>query len=141
MDTAHFKLATGGTSLIEEVHSDGSAGRLDFMAMQLCNSWGNLCSRCACGGETDRDEQDYQAGEHSPFRHCRQACRPGLWQAGIEARWDAICQSKTRIETQYYLGSGGVGSKGTAVRSKVEENQLVERFRRNGFRIANSVPL
>ncbi len=29
--TARFSLATGGTSLIEEVHSDGSAGRLDFM--------------------------------------------------------------------------------------------------------------
>jgi hypothetical protein len=33
MGTAHFNLATGGTSLIEEVHSDGSAGRLDFMVV------------------------------------------------------------------------------------------------------------
>jgi hypothetical protein len=31
--TAQFRLATGGTSLIEEVHSDGSAGRLDFMVV------------------------------------------------------------------------------------------------------------
>lgn len=31
--TARFNLATGGTSLIEEVHSDGSAGRLDFMVV------------------------------------------------------------------------------------------------------------
>jgi hypothetical protein len=31
--TARFTLATGGTSLIEEVHSDGSAGRLDFMVV------------------------------------------------------------------------------------------------------------
>ena len=31
--TARFSLATGGTSLIEEVHSDGSAGRLDFMVV------------------------------------------------------------------------------------------------------------
>ena len=30
--TARFTLATGGTSLVEEVHSDGSAGELDFMA-------------------------------------------------------------------------------------------------------------
>ncbi|HEY2459790.1 MAG TPA: DUF1579 family protein [Candidatus Acidoferrum sp.] len=31
--TARFTLATGGTSLMEEVHSDGSAGRLDFIAI------------------------------------------------------------------------------------------------------------
>jgi hypothetical protein len=31
--TARFALATGGTSLIEEVHSDGAAGKLDFMVI------------------------------------------------------------------------------------------------------------
>jgi hypothetical protein len=31
--TARFTLATGGTSLIEEVHSDGSAGKLDFIVI------------------------------------------------------------------------------------------------------------
>jgi hypothetical protein len=31
--TARFTPATGGTSLIEAVHSDGSSGRLDFMVV------------------------------------------------------------------------------------------------------------
>src|SRR5258708_6524266 len=31
--TAQFALATGGTALIENVRSDGSAGKLDFMAV------------------------------------------------------------------------------------------------------------
>jgi hypothetical protein len=28
---AHFTIGTGGTSLIEDYHSNGSAGRLDFL--------------------------------------------------------------------------------------------------------------
>jgi hypothetical protein len=32
--TARLSLGTGGTTLIEDYHSDGSAGRLDFIALE-----------------------------------------------------------------------------------------------------------
>jgi len=47
--TAKFSLATGGTSLIEEVHSDGSAGRLDFMVVIWWDSETKVYNLFACG--------------------------------------------------------------------------------------------
>ena len=50
--TARFTLATGGTSLIEEVHSDGSAGRLDFMVVIWWDNEAKVYNffTCANGG-------------------------------------------------------------------------------------------
>lgn len=47
--TAHFRLATGGTSLIEEVHSNGSAGRLDFMVVIWWDSEAKVYNFFTCG--------------------------------------------------------------------------------------------
>jgi hypothetical protein len=47
--TARFSLATGGTSLIEEVHSDGSAGRLDFMVVIWWDNEAKIYKFFTCG--------------------------------------------------------------------------------------------
>jgi hypothetical protein len=47
--TAQFRLVTGGTSLIEEVHSDGSAGRLDFMVVIWWDSGAKIYKVFTCG--------------------------------------------------------------------------------------------
>ncbi len=47
--TAQFSVATGGTSLIEEVHSNGSAGRLDFMVVIWWDSETKVYNFFACG--------------------------------------------------------------------------------------------
>ena len=47
--TARFTLATGGTSLIEEVHSDGSAGRLDFMVVIWWDNEAKIYNFFTCG--------------------------------------------------------------------------------------------
>jgi hypothetical protein len=47
--TARFKLATSGTSIIEEVHSDGSAGRLDFMVVIWWDSDAKTYKFFTCG--------------------------------------------------------------------------------------------
>jgi hypothetical protein len=47
--TARFSLATGGTSLIEEVHSDGSAGKLDFMVIIWWNADAKSYEFFTCG--------------------------------------------------------------------------------------------
>jgi hypothetical protein len=47
--TARFTLATGGTSLIEEVHSDGSAGRLDFMIVIWWDNEAKIYNFFTCG--------------------------------------------------------------------------------------------
>jgi hypothetical protein len=47
--TARFSLATGGTSLIEEVHSDGSAGRLDFMVVIWWDNEAKVYNFFTCG--------------------------------------------------------------------------------------------
>jgi hypothetical protein len=47
--TARFTLATGGTSLIEEVHSDGSAGRLDFMVLIWWDNEAKIYNFFTCG--------------------------------------------------------------------------------------------
>jgi hypothetical protein len=47
--TARFNLATGGTSLIEEVHSDGSAGRLDFMVVIWWDNEAKIYNFFTCG--------------------------------------------------------------------------------------------
>ena len=47
--TARFKVATGGTSIIEEVHSDGSAGRLDFMVVIWWDSDAKTYKFFTCG--------------------------------------------------------------------------------------------
>jgi len=47
--TANFRLATGGTSFIEDVHSDGSAGRLDFMVVIWWDSEAKVYSFFTCG--------------------------------------------------------------------------------------------
>jgi hypothetical protein len=47
--TARFTLATGGTSLIEEVHSDGSAGRLDFMVVIWWDNEAKVYNFFTCG--------------------------------------------------------------------------------------------
>jgi Protein of unknown function (DUF1579) len=47
--TAQFRLATGGTSLIEEVHSDGSAGRLDFMVVIWWDGEAKVYNFFTCG--------------------------------------------------------------------------------------------
>jgi hypothetical protein len=46
---ARFTLATGGTSLIEEVHSDGSAGRLDFMVVIWWDNEAKIYNFFTCG--------------------------------------------------------------------------------------------
>ena len=47
--TARFTLATGGTSLIEEVHSDGSAGKLNFMVVIWWNDEEKNYNFFTCG--------------------------------------------------------------------------------------------
>jgi hypothetical protein len=47
--TASFTLATGGTSLIEEVHSNGSAGRLDFMVVIWWDNEAKVYNFFTCG--------------------------------------------------------------------------------------------
>lgn len=47
--TARFSLGTGGTSFIEEVHSDGSAGRLDFMVVIWWDNEAKVYDFFTCG--------------------------------------------------------------------------------------------
>jgi hypothetical protein len=47
--TARFTLAVGGTSLIEEVHSAGSAGRLDFMVVVWWDNEAKVLNFFTCG--------------------------------------------------------------------------------------------
>jgi len=49
MGTAHFNLATGGTSFIEEVQSDGSAGQLDFMVVIWWDNEARVYNFFTCG--------------------------------------------------------------------------------------------
>lgn len=47
--TARFHLATGGTTLVEDYHSDGSAGKLDFMAIIWWNQDRGIYEFFTCG--------------------------------------------------------------------------------------------
>lgn len=46
---ARFTLSTGGTSLLEEVHSDGSAGALNFMVVVWWNEDDSVYDFFTCG--------------------------------------------------------------------------------------------
>jgi hypothetical protein len=47
--TARFALATGGTALIENVRSDGSAGKLEFMVVLWWDGTENVYKMFTCG--------------------------------------------------------------------------------------------
>lgn len=46
--TAHFRLATGGTTLVEDYHSNGSAGKLDFLVIIWWNQEAGLYEFFTC---------------------------------------------------------------------------------------------
>lgn len=47
--TARFHLATGGTTLVEDYHSNGSAGKLDFMVIIWWNQEAGSYEFFTCG--------------------------------------------------------------------------------------------
>jgi hypothetical protein len=50
---AHFTIGTGGTSLIEDYHSNGSAGKLDFLLVTWWDSEARVYKVFTCSNNPD----------------------------------------------------------------------------------------